>query len=171
MTFKELAEKRYSVRKFDPRHIEPEVLGQILEIGNLAPTAKNVQPHHIYVVQSKEKLELLNTLSPCLYGAPAVLVFTINKDEEWHNPYEPDFVAGEEDASIVATHIMLAATELNVGTCWVNMFKPTETVKALGLPENEKAVLLLPMGYPAEDAAPSERHAQNKPLDEIVRYL
>ena len=171
MTFKELAEKRFSVRKFDPRPIEPEKLQAVLEIGNLAPTAKNAQPHKIYAVQSAEKLELLKELSPSTYGAPTVLVFTVDKNQEWHNPYEPDFVSGEEDASIVATHIMLAAAEQGLGTCWVNMFKPTETVKALGLPENEKAILLMPIGYAAEGVSPNPNHTNCKPLDEIVKYL
>ena len=57
MTFLELANKRYSARKYKDQPIEKEKLDQVLEAGRIAPTAKNNQPVKIYVLQSKEALE------------------------------------------------------------------------------------------------------------------
>ena len=88
MDFTELAQARYSVRKFSDKAMEPEVLILILEAGLLAPTAKNNQPQRIYVLQSKEALDKLDSLTHCRYGAGTVLLFTYNTDEDWKNPLE-----------------------------------------------------------------------------------
>lgn len=172
MNFSELARSRYSVRKFEDRPIEREKLDLILEVGNIAPTGHNNQPQRIYVIQSEEKIKKLNELSRCIFGAKTVLLFTYNTEEDWKNPLERGVHSGVQDVSIVATHIMLAAYELGIGTCWVNYFANSRLEKELKLPENERAVLLMPMGYPAEDAAPLEKmHGVFKNIDETVRFI
>ncbi|MDE6035417.1 MAG: nitroreductase family protein [Ruminococcus sp.] len=171
MNFSQLAQKRYSVRKFDGRTIEPDTMNQILQTGNVAPTGCNYQPQRIYVIENPEKLELLNKLSKCIFGAKTVLLFTLNTDEDWKNPLEPGVHSGVQDVSIVATHIMLQAWELGVGTCWVNYFSPSALEKTLELPANEKAVLLMPMGYPAEDSEPLKLHDEYKDISETVRFI
>lgn len=171
MDFTELAKKRYSVRRFDPRPVEEDKLRSILEAGNLAPTAKNLQPQRIYVVRSPENLNKIRGLTESHYGAPVVLIFAYDKTEEWQNPLEAGIHAGPQDVSIVATHVMLKATELGLGSVWVNMFSPTETKKVMGLPEKEVPLLLMPIGYPADDAAPGAWHNARKELAETVREL
>lgn len=171
MNFMELAKTRYSVRKFDDRPIEKKTLDLILEAGNVAPTGCNYQPQRIYVVQSEEKISKLNEISKCIFGAKTVLVFTYNQDEDWKNPLEKGVHSGIQDVSIVASHIMLEAWELGVGTCWVNYFANSRLEKELGLPENERAVLLMPMGYPAEDSVPLKLHEESKSIDETVRFI
>lgn len=172
MNFTELAKSRYSVRKFDPRPIEQEKMEQILAVGNAAPTGCNYQPQRIYVVQSEEGIAKLNALSRCIFGAKTVLLFAYDIAEEWKNPLESGVHSGVQDVSIVATHIMLQAWELGIGTCWVNYFANTKLEREMGLPENEKVVLLMPIGYPAEDAAPLEKmHSVCKELRETVRYI
>lgn len=172
MDFLELAKSRYSVRKFDDREIEQEKLDRIFEAGNVAPTGCNYQPQRIYVVKSEEKLAKLNELSRCIFGAKTVLVFTYNSDEEWKNPLENGVHSGVQDVSIVASHIMLAAWELGIGTCWVNYFANSKLEKELALPENEKAVLLMPMGYPSADSVPLEKmHSVYKNIGETVKYI
>lgn len=171
MSFLDLAKSRYSVRKYSDRPIEKAVLDQILEAGNVAPTAKNIQPQRIYVLQSEEAIAKLAELSPCTFGAKTILVFTYNLDEEWHNPLEEGVRSGIEDVSIVATHVMMAAWDLGIGSCWCNFYPNTQLEKALGLPENERSVLFMPIGYPAEDSQPSPMHAVCKSIDETVRYL
>ena len=172
MNFLELAKSRYSVRKFDDRPIEQEKLDLILEAGNVAPTGCNYQPQRIYVVRSQDKIEKLNALSKCIFGAKTVLLFTYNADEDWKNPLESGVHSGIQDVSIVATHIMLAAWENGIGTCWVNYFANSKLEKELGLPENERAVLLMPIGYPADDAKPLEKmHGVYKDIDETVRFI
>lgn len=171
MNFSELAESRYSVRKFTDQLIESGTVNKILRAGNVAPTGCNYQPHRIYVITNPEKIDLLSQISRCIFGAKTVLLFTYNKDEDWKNPLENGVHSGVQDVSIVATHIMLQAWELGVGTCWVNYFSPTRLEKELNLPENERAVLLMPMGYPAEDSEPLAMHSQYKDISDTVRFI
>jgi nitroreductase len=171
MDFMELATARYSVRDYDPRPIEEEKLAKILEAGRIAPTAKNNQCHRVYVLKSEEALAKIRALTRCAFNAPVVMLFAYNKDEEWHNPLEAGITAGSQDCAIVATHMMLQAQELGVGSCWVCFFPNTAAKEALGLPDNEQPVLLMPMGYPAAGAEPSPRHFEKKPLESLVREL
>lgn len=171
MNFSELAQTRYSVRKFLDKSIEQDVMDRILTAGHVAPTGCNYQPQRIYVVTSPEKIALLNQISKYIFGAKTVLIFTYNNDEDWKNPLEDGVHSGVQDVSIVATHIMMQAWELGVGSCWVNYFSPSRLEKEMGLPENEKAVLLMPMGYPAEDSQPLAMHGQYRDISETVRYI
>ncbi len=170
-TFLELAGQRYSVRKFSGRPVEKEKLDVLLQAGHIAPTAKNIQPQRIYVIQSPGALARLAALTPCVFGAGTVLLFARNTDEEWKNPLEDGICAGTEDVSIVATHVMLAAADLGLGTCWVNYFPNSRLEAEFGLPKNERSVLLMPVGYAAEDSCPSPMHAKVRPLEETVRFL
>ena len=79
--------------------------------------------------------------------------------------------SGVEDASIVATHMILAAADQGVDSCWVNFFDPDKMAKSLGLPENEEIVMLMDLGYAAEGAGPLPNHDSRKPLTETVSYL
>ena len=171
MTFLELAKKRYSVRKFTEQPVEKEKLDKVLEAGNIAPTAKNLQPQRIYVLQSEEALKKAYALTPCCYGAKTVLLFTYDIDEEWTNPLEDMIHSGDQDVSIVATHIMLEAEELGLATCWVNYFPNTKAAEVFGLPESEVVVLMMPIGYAAADAVPTTNHTEKKPIEKTVRYL
>ena len=169
MTFLELAKKRFSCRRFTDRPVEPEKLRAVLEACNAAPTAKNAQAHRIYVLQSPEVLAKLDGLTQCRYGAPVVLLFAYDGGEDWKNPLEEGVRSGQQDASIVAVHGMLQAAELGLDSCWVNFFPNTRLERALDLPEEERSVLLLPLGYGA--MGPGPKHTEKKPLEETVRYL
>ena len=166
--FMNLAKKRFSVRQFADKPVPKDLLIKVLEAGNVAPTAKNLQPHRIHVLTKAEDLAKLDTVSPCRYGASVVLVFSYNSDEEWKHSQEPGVHSGVEDVSIVATHIMLRAAELGLGTTWVNMFRNSQLEKLFELPANEKTVLIMPIGFPAENAKPSRMHTTKKPLDKTV---
>lgn len=169
MNFIDLTKQRYSCRSYKDTPVEKEKLDLILEAGRLAPTAKNNQPQRIYVLQSEEALEKIRSITTCAFNAPIVLMFAYNTEEEWTNPLEEGIHSGVEDASIVATHMMLEAAELSLATCWVNRFPNTETAKAFNLPENIKPVLLMPLGYPQDK--PSPRHFERKQTEETVQYL
>lgn len=171
MTFAQLAQARYSVRRFSNKPIESEKLNAVLQAARLAPTAKNLQAYHIYVVNSAEGMEKMRSLTPCHYDAPTVLIFTKNTQEQWHHPQLPELVSGVQDVSIVATHAMLAAAEQGLGTCWLNFFSPQAVSRAYNLPDHEIPVLLLPIGYATEDCSPADRHQSRKDLDELVTYL
>ena len=169
MEFKELIKKRYACKKYDGNQINSEQLQAILEAGRLAPTAKNLQEQHIYVMQSEEALGIIDEVTPCRYGAPTVLVVAFNAEDVYTYPGEQRD-SGIEDASIVATHMLLAAKDAGVDSCWINRFNPAELKEKLGLPENEKILMLMDLGYAAEGAGPLANHDKRKSLDETVTY-
>lgn len=170
MEFAEVVKNRYSCKKYDEKQISAEQLDAVLQAGRLAPTAKNLQGQRIYVVQSAEGLAKIDELTPCRYGAPTVLVVAFDKNSVFVYPGE-EANSGVEDASIVATHMMLAATNTGVDSCWLNFFDPAAVAKAFDLPENEQVLMLLDLGFAAEGFAPLPNHTSRKPLEETVKYL
>lgn len=170
MEFKNVIKDRYSCKKYSEKQVEKEKLDAILEAGRLAPTAKNLQEQHIYVVQSEACLAKIDAVTPCRYGAPAVLVVAFDKNNVFTYPGEKRD-SGVEDASIVATHLMLAAANEGVDSCWLNFFDPDKAHDELGLPENEEVLMLLDLGYAAEGAGPLSTHSSRKDLSETVTYL
>lgn len=169
MDFKELIKARYSCKKYDGKQISNDQLQAILEAGRLAPTAKNLQEQHIYVMQSEEALAIIDEVTPCRYGAPTVLVVAFDAEDVYVYPGEQRD-SGIEDASIVATHMLLAAKDAGVDSCWINRFNPAELKEKLGLPENEEILMLMDLGYAAEGAGPLANHDKRKSLDETVTY-
>lgn len=170
MDFIQLAEERFSVRKFSDKPVEPEKVALILKAGQLAPTACNNQPQRIYVLQSAQALETLQKCKTGHFGETLAFLVCANTDECWKREYDnqpSDYV----DGSIVATHMMLEAWELGIGSTWVMHFIPDAVRSEFKLPDNEVPVALLVMGYAAEDAKPSLRHPVRKPLEETVKYL
>ena len=170
MEFSKLIKERYACKKYDGRQITKEQLDFILEAGRLAPTAKNLQEQRIYVVQSEEGLAKIDKLTPCRYGAPTVLIVGFNKDELYYYP-GGKYDAGREDAAIVATHMMLAAKDCGVDSCWLNRFDPDELRAEFGLPDNEEVLMLLDLGFAAEGTGPLPNHGSRKELSETVSYI
>lgn len=176
MEFSELIKSRYSCKKYDSKQITSEQLNAILEAGRMAPTAKNLQEQHIYVVQSAEALAKVDQCTPCRYGAPTVLVVAYDKDNVYTYPTakgpETDHrKSGTEDAAIVATHMLLAAKNAGVDSCWLNCVHIDDLHDALGLPANEEILMLMDLGYAAAEGTPLPNHFSRKPLTETVSYL
>ena len=170
MEFSEVIQNQYSCKKFDGRQVEKEQLDAILEAGRLAPTAKNLQEQRIYVVQTEEGLAKIDKVTPCRYGAGTVLVVAFDKENVFTYPGDKRD-SGIEDATIVATHLMLAAQANGVDSCWINFFDPEVMAKELGLPENEEVLMVLDLGYAVEGTKPLATHSQRKELTETVVYL
>lgn len=170
MEFKEVIRNRYSCKKYSGRQVETEKLEAILEAGRLAPTAKNLQEQHIYVIQSPEVLARIDAVTPCRYGAPTVIAVAFDKNNVFTYPGGKRD-SGVEDASIVATHMILAAADEGVNSCWLNYFDPDQVAAQLGLPENEEVLMLMDLGYVAEGAGPLPNHGSRKALAETVSYL
>ena len=166
-SFNDLARARFAVREYKQTPVEQSKLDSILEAGRLAPTAKNVQPQHIYVLQSAEAIDKINELTRCAYGAPVVFLVCYDTDQVWSKDGHD---TGDMDCSIVGTHMMLEATELGLGTCWVKWFDPAQVAEAFELPANHKPSFLMPCGYAADGVQPSPMHADRKPLSETVTY-
>lgn len=168
MSFIELAKKRYSCKKFDGRKVEKEKLDIILEAGRLAPTAKNLQEQHIYVLESEEALEKVDACTPCRYGASTVLCIAFNTENVYTYP-NGKRDSGIEDATIIATHIILAAADVDVDSCWINNFDFEKLKNELQLPENEEILMLMDLGY-GDNFKPLPNHDSRKELTETVTY-
>ena len=170
MEFKEVIKNRYSCKKFGERQVESEKLEAILQAGRLAPTAKNLQEQHVYVVQSADGLSKIDAVTPCRYGASTVLVVAFDKNNVFTYPGGKRD-SGVEDATIVATHMILAAADEGIDSCWINFLDPEKLAEVLGLPENEEVLMVLDLGFAAEGAGPLPNHENRKELSETVTYM
>ncbi len=170
MEFMEVVKERYSCRSYGGRPVEPEALAEILEAGRLAPTAKNLQEQRIYVVESPEGLAKIDTLTRCRYNAGTVLIVAFDKNSVFTYP-GGKWDSGIEDVSIVTTHMMLAAKNAGVDSTWLNLIDPDEVKAVFGIPENEEVLCLLNLGYPDENAEPSQNHFTRKDLSETVKRI
>lgn len=165
--FFELAENRYSVRKYKAQPVEPEKIARILDAGRLAPTAHNNQPQRIKVITAADELEKMDICTRCRFGAPAALLICYDKDAVWTRPFD-GADSGEVDSSIITTFMMMEAQQLGLGSCWVMYFDPAKTKEQFDLPENIVPVAFLPLGYPADDAEPSPMHGKRFALADTL---
>lgn len=171
MEFSDVVKNRYSCKKYDPsKDVSLEKINAILEAGRVAPTAKNLQEQKIYVLQSKEMIAKVDEVTPCRYGAPVVICVAFNKNNVFTYPGNKRD-SGIEDASIVATHMILAAYNEGVDSCWINFFDPDLLKEKLGLPEDEEILMLMDLGYADEGAGPLANHSSRKPLSDTVKFL
>lgn len=169
MNFLELTKKRCSIRKFNGKPVEKKDLDLVLKAGQLAPTAVNFQPQRILVINGEKELEKLKECTTYHFDAPATLLVGYDKTVSWERKFDAKN-SGEVDASIVATHMMLQAAEIGLGTTWVMNFDPEKLKEAYHIPENIVPVVLLVMGYPAEDAKPNNAHDLRHPIENTVCY-
>ena len=169
MDFLKLAEERYSVRSFTDKAVTQEDLDKILKAGHVAPTACNIQPQRILVINSEEAITKLKGCTKCHFNAPTALLVCYSKEACWKRRYD-GANSGEIDASIVTTHMMLEAASIGVGTTWVMHFDPFAMQENFNIPENIKPMALLVMGYPANESEPIELHSKYRPIDEVVFY-
>lgn len=168
MSFSQLVRQRFSVRKFDSRPLEPEKLRLILEAGRLAPTARNLQPQRILVIQGPD-LEKLQDCTPCLYGQSVALVVCYDKNESWKSRSGREI--GDVDGTIVLTQMMYQAEDLGIGSLIVGMYKESLLRERFRIPENLEIVSLLMLGYPDADCQPHPQlHFSRKPQNQTVFY-
>lgn len=169
MDFMDLVKARYSVRSFDPREVEKEQLDLVLEAGQLAPTAANRQPQRILVITGEAGMEKLRGCTAYTFDAPMALLVCTDTSLSWKRKYD-DNDSGEIDAAIVATHMMMEAAELGLGSTWVGSFEPDALRSAFSIPEALIPVCLLPMGYPSADSQIPPSHFTRKDIFETVSY-
>ena len=157
MDFEKLSAERYSLRKFSDRPVEREKLDQILEAGRNAPTAHNLQPQRIFVLQSTEALEKVDGCTGAHFHPPVMLLVAYDAAEAWKRE-DDGKNHGEIDAAIASTQMMLQAADLGLGTTYVGMFDQEKLRAAFPELAGLTPIALLPLGYPAEGAHPSRLH-------------
>ena len=168
MEFDKVIKERTAVRKFKDVVVSDDKINKILEAGRLAPTAKNIQPQVIYVIKSEEGLNKINACSPCIYEAKIVLLVCSNKNLAFT---KGDYSTYEMDACIVATHMMLSATNEGVDNIWVEMFDKDMIKKEFNLEDNVEPICLIPLGYRTDDYPGNPMHDKRKELTETVKYI
>ena len=166
MEFFDLIKKRYSVRAYQTKSVEQEKLQKVLEAANLAPTAANRQPFKIIVIHTKGKEAELKRIyhRDWFSQAPYVIGICAVKSEAWARMDEKNYA--DVDTTIAMDHLILAAADLGLGTCWIAAFDPGAAREILGLPDDVELVAFTPLGYPADEWRVKKR----KSLGEIVRY-
>lgn len=170
MDFINIAKQRFSVRSYTTQEVEKEKLDKILEAAHVAPTAANLQPVHLIVVQSKEGLAKIEKAAN-IYGAPLAIIVCADHDKAWVRPFDKK-QTGDIDASIITDHMMLQATESGLGSVWVCYFKPDVISSEFGLPGNLEPVNILAVGYSDEEAANPERHEDKRiPISKLVSFF
>lgn len=167
MKFLDLVKNRYSVRAYKPDRVEKEQLDYILEAARLAPTAANRQAFQFIIIETagrKEELERIYK-RPFFTQAPLVICICNLHAQAWTRKFD-NANYGHVDATIAMDHLVLAAAEQGLGTCWIAAFDPVATKEILGLPDGVEPVAITTLGYPADTPGPKNR----KPLSELVRY-
>ena len=166
MEFLNLVKNRFSVRSYKPDDVEEEKLNVIFEAANLAPTAVNYQPFQLIVIKTHGVENKLKRIYPAKWfsSAPLVICLCVIPSKAWNRKDGKNFA--DVDGSIVMDHIILAATSLGLGTCWVGAFDPDAAREILDLPENVEPLVFTPLGYPAEEPKVKQR----KKLSEIVKF-
>lgn len=147
MEFSEVIEKRFSCREFKDESIKKEELDKILNAALLAPTACNKEPQRIYVVEDIELLLKLKEATRFTFDSKTILVVCYDKDISWHRGRDAKD-HGEIDATIAATQMVLEATNLGIGSCFVCAFNEEVLRSILNIPQNYGIMCMLPLGYP-----------------------
>lgn len=166
MQFSELVKKRYSVRAYKSDPVEDDKLQQVLEAARLAPTAANRQPFRFIVIHTAGREEELRRIYDrhWFVQAPVVICACGIPDQGWVRRDGRSYY--DVDVAIAMDHLILAAADLELGTCWIGAFDQTAAREVLGLPDDVEPVVFTPLGYPSDQPKPKKR----KPLDELIRY-
>jgi len=167
MEYSELIAARYSVRAYRNDPVEEEKLQAVLEAARLAPTAANRQPFQLVVLHTVGRQEEIGKIyhRPWFVQAPLVIAVCAISSQAWVRESDR-FNARLIDAAIVADHLILAATDLGLGTCWIAAFNVEAARRVLQLPDEAEPVIFTPLGYPADEPGLKVR----KPLSGLVRY-
>lgn len=166
MDFLELAKKRYSVRAYKPDLVEDDKLQKVLEAARLAPTACNIQPFQFIVIHTKGKEAELRRIygTSWFVQAPIVICACGMPSQSWVRSDGKNY--WEVDVTIAMDHLILAAADLGLGTCWIGAFNPDAAREVLRLPDDVEPIAFTPLGYPDDQP----EYKSRKSMDKLVRY-
>lgn len=164
----DLIEKRKSIRSYKPQDVEEEKLNYILQAFRKAPSAKNLQPWKLIVVKDKKKISDLSIAcnNQTFISEAPVLIVACAKEDEAYGAMGGYMNSYPVDIALALEHLILAATEKGLGTCWIGAFKEKLVKDLLDVPDNVRVVAITPVGYPAIEG----RTRGRKPISEIVCY-
>ncbi len=168
MEFEAVVESRFSVRAYQSMPIARRKLERILEAARLAPTAANRQPVRVIVIHTEGREEELRRIyDKAWFVQPPLIIAVVGlRDEAWERTRSDGKSYLYVDGAIVMDHIILAATDQGLGTCWVGAFDPDAAREVLGLPENVEPIAFTPVGYADQRGGEKKR----KDLEVLVKY-
>ncbi|MHA2069448.1 MAG: nitroreductase family protein [Candidatus Thorarchaeota archaeon] len=166
MEFLELAKQRYSVRAYKSDPVEDDKLQKVLEAARMAPTASNRQPFQLIVIHTQGREEELGRICRASWftKAPIVICICGISTQSWVRRDGRNYC--DVDVAIAMDHLVLAATDLGLGTCWIGAFHPDAAREVLKIPDDAEPIAFTPLGY-ADD---QPRDKMRKSIDELVRY-
>jgi nitroreductase len=173
--FDDIIRERRSVRRYLDRPVEQEKLRAVIEAARLAPSACNAQPWRFVAVtekQTRERLlrEGLGGAVPNTWAQTAPCVVVACSDLQLFTHTLGETVQGVHyhliDLGIALEHLVLKATELGLGSCYIGWFRGKQIARVLDLPGSWKAECLVTLGYPESVPEASPR----KPLEEIAVF-
>jgi nitroreductase len=177
MEFSDVIKFRTSVRDYSDKTVEEEKIIYILECARFAPSWMNKQSVRFIIIKNKETISLIaktSLINRWLKTAPLLIIACADPTVSCiHNNIEYYIV----DVSIALEHLILAATDIGFGTCWINEFNEDEIKQLLEIPKRIKVVALTPLGYPVGTKGIAKtikatliKGKKRKTLDEIVHY-
>ena len=166
MEFRDLIRKRYSVRAYKPDAVEPEKLDRVLEAAILAPTAANRQPFRVIVIRTAGRQEELRRIykNEWFVQAPLVIGICGVPTEAWTRRDGKNYC--DVDVTIAMDHLILAAANEGLGTCWIGAFDAQAAREVLELPAGVEPIAFTPLGY----AADAPREKKRKSRAELVKF-
>jgi nitroreductase len=172
MEYTDLIRSRVSVRNYDPDRPVPKViLEKILDAGRIAPSARNNQPWKFLIISSSPVLEKVRGSynREWFKDAPHILVVLGLQNQAWNRSYD-GYNSVETDVAIALTHIILAAENEGVGTCWIAAYNPAILKEALNIKDDQLIFGITPLGYPKPGYIKA-LNKNRKSLREIVEFL
>lgn len=167
MDILELLAKRRSIRRYQAKPVEKEKIIRVLEAARLGPSAANMQPCYFVAVTEKGARENLKASynADWFVQAPVIIVGCVNPKEAWRRKDGEEY--WKVDLAIAMQNLILSATELGLGTCWIANFDEKAAKKALNIPKEIRVVAMTPLGYPDEEKGLVN---DRKPLDKLIHY-
>ena len=173
MDVKTAIEKRRSIRKYQDKEVSDDLIGKLIDAARLAPSGNNAQPSRFYIVRDeviKQRLKKNKIFKQdFIYKAPIIMVCCGNPEAYPRAKFEPEYddpyeIRAIRDLSIAAQNLVLRATELGLGTCYIGWLHKDKIKKVLNVPGNYIIPFVITVGYPAEKPKPTSR----KRIEEIL---
>ncbi|MCD6109116.1 MAG: nitroreductase family protein [Thermoplasmata archaeon] len=169
MELKEVIMRRCSVRSFKETDFPLEIVTEILEYANMAPSAGNLQARDFIVVTDDEiKYELASAAFGQMFivEAPVVVVACANLKRIAPYGKRGEDLYCLQDATAAIEHILLMVTDFGLGSCWVGAFNENKVSEILNLPSYIRPVAIIPLGYSDEKESESSR----MDIKELIHY-
>jgi len=160
---------RRSIRKFKDRAVGKEIIDELLNVAQMAPSAGNLQARDFIVVSNKITKQKLTTAAlgqSFIEQAPVVIVVIANIERSSRIYRSRGELYAIQDATAGIENMLIAAHSMGLGACWVGAFNEDEVSVLLGIPDKTLPVAIIPLGYPDEQPSEPPRMA----MDRLVHW-